>query len=118
MDARDFIAADPVATQVLDLLCVELLTWEGVTRTDQRSQIQFKRVHSFAALWVPQQYLKRELAPVVLTIMTRRRIRSKRFKEVAKPASGHFVHHLENSSPRTLDKHVFSWLERAWEDAC
>lgn len=42
MDAIDFIEADPLASQVLDLLCLELLSWNGVRRTDQRSQVQFK----------------------------------------------------------------------------
>jgi hypothetical protein len=66
---------------------------------------------------VPEQYLKRKLAPVVLSISARRRLRSKRFKEVVETARNRFMHHLELTSAKQIDAQVVRWLTMAWTDA-
>ncbi|HEX2908761.1 MAG TPA: DUF5655 domain-containing protein, partial [Phototrophicaceae bacterium] len=54
---------------------------EATVRTT-KSQIAFRRQRSFAAVWMPEQYLKREAAPLVLSVFTNTRIQSPRWKEV------------------------------------
>jgi hypothetical protein len=82
-----------------------------------KSQIGFRRQRSFAAVWMPEQYLKREAAPLVLSVFTQSRIKSSRWKEVVEPAPGRFTHHLELNDTDDIDEEVVSWLRQAWEGA-
>lgn len=117
LDALGYIKADPVASRILDKVAREVMGWDGVKRADQKSQVGFSRRHPFVALWVPEQYLRRHMAPVVLSIMARRRISSPRFKEVVEPSPGRFTHHIELSSEGDVDPVVVGWLKEAWIDA-
>lgn len=82
-----------------------------------KSQVAFLRVHAFAAVWLPAQYLKREAAPLVLTVYLRRRDPSLRWKQVVEPAAGRFTHHLELFTGAELDDEARAWLREAWEGA-
>jgi hypothetical protein len=80
-----------------------------------KSQVAFWRNHPFAWAWMPEKYLKRETAPLVLTVGLRRRDPSPRWKEVVEPKPGRFTHHLELSSVNEVDGEVAAWLKEAWE---
>jgi predicted transport protein len=82
-----------------------------------KSQIAFRRQRSFAAVWMPEQYLKREAAPLVLSVFTKTQIKSSRWKEVVEPVPGRFTHHLELKDTGDIDEEVISWLQQAWEAA-
>ena len=81
-----------------------------------KSQVAFRRNRTFALVWMPEQYLRRKAAPLVLTIPFRRRDNSPRWKEIVEPAPGRFTHHLELYSPDEVDEEVKGWLLAAWED--
>ncbi|HSF43608.1 MAG TPA: DUF5655 domain-containing protein, partial [Thermoanaerobaculia bacterium] len=82
-----------------------------------KSQIAFKRKRSFAAVWMPGQYLHRAAAPLVLTVFTPGRIQSRRWKQVVEPAPGRFSHHLEVYQSTDIDAEVEGWLQLAWDAA-
>jgi hypothetical protein len=82
----------------------------GVTK----SQVAFRRKNGFAWVWMPEMYLKREAAPLVLTIGLHRRDPSPRWKQVVEPYPGRFIHHLELYSEEDLDEEVQAVLAEAW----
>jgi hypothetical protein len=66
---------------------------------------------------MPEQYLHRSAAPLVLTVGLRRRDPSPRWKQVVEPAPGRFTHHLVLYATADLDDEVRGWLREAWEEA-
>ena len=82
-----------------------------------KSQVAFRRRKNFALVWVPEQYLKRPAAPLVLTLSFRERKASPRWKEVVEAAPGRFTHHLEVYAVKEVDAEVRGWLREAWEAA-
>ncbi len=82
-----------------------------------KSQVAFRRRKPFAWVWMPEQYLRREAAPLVLTLGFRIRDPSPRWKSIVEPAPGRFTHHLELYSVADIDEEVRQWLRLAWEAA-
>jgi len=82
-----------------------------------KSQVAFRRRINFAMVWMPEQYLRRKAAPLVLTFSFRHRDPSPRWKEIVEPAPGRFTHHLELYAPAEVDDEVRGWLQAAWEEA-
>jgi hypothetical protein len=82
-----------------------------------KSQVAFRRRKTFAWAWVPDMYLRGELAPLVLTLSLRHRDASERWKEVVEPVKGRFTHHLELRSAEEIDAEVRAWLAEAWSQA-
>ncbi len=82
-----------------------------------KSQVAFRRSRGFAYLWMPGPYLSSPKADVVLSIALKRREASKRFKEVAHPAPGRWMHHLEIQDPGDIDDEVTGWLREASDEA-
>jgi hypothetical protein len=80
------------------------------------SQIRFRRRTGFAYVWRPGQYLRSDV-PAVLSIALRREVGSPRFKEVAHPSTGVWMHHLELHDPAELDDEVRRWLAEAYDAA-
>jgi len=63
------------------------------------------------------KYLRRNTAPLVLTLSLRRRDASPRWKEIVEPYPGRFTHHLELYSRDDIDDQVRLWLREAWGSA-
>jgi hypothetical protein len=82
-----------------------------------KSQIAFRRRRNFALAWMPGQYLKGKMAPLVLTVLLPCRDGSPRWKEVVEPYPGRFTHHLELHETAEVDEEVEKWLRQAWEAA-
>ncbi len=82
-----------------------------------RSQIAFRRRRSFAWVWMPGQYLRGRVAPLVLTVSLPWRDGSPRWKEVVEPVPGRFTHHLELNNTADIDEQVSGWLRQAWDSA-
>jgi hypothetical protein len=81
------------------------------------SQISFRRRKAFAWVWMPGKYLGGDVAPLVLTLSSRNRDVSLRWKEVVEPSLGRFTHHLELYSTADVDDQVRVWLQDAWAAA-
>ncbi|NTU80464.1 MAG: hypothetical protein HGA45_13975 [Chloroflexales bacterium] len=82
-----------------------------------KSQIAFRRRRAFAWVWMPDRYLRRPAAPLVLSLALPWRDGSPRWKQVGEPAPGRFMHHLELYDLAELDDEVHTWLHQAWEAA-
>lgn len=82
-----------------------------------KSQVAFWRAKAVARVWIPEQYLGRTAAPLVLTLGFRSRDPSPRWKSIVEPAPGRFTHHLELYSAADIDDEVRGWLRRAWDAA-
>jgi hypothetical protein len=81
-----------------------------------KSQIAFRRRRGFAFVWRPGQYVQSDV-PAVLSIALPYEITSERFKAVAHPSHGVWMHHLELSAPEQVDDEVCEWLREAYEFA-
>jgi hypothetical protein len=78
--------------------------------------VAFRNRRGFAYVWNPRRHLKREV-PAVLSIALPRRIQSSRFKEVAHPSHGVWMHHLELATTDDVDEEVAAWLTEAFNAA-
>ncbi len=117
MDPETLLHGHPVARSVFEKVCSFLADLEPFEVRTSKSQIAFRRTRGFAYLWLPGQYLENPDAEVVLSIALGRHDPSARFKEVAHPAAGHWMHHLEVRHPDEIDDEVLDWLREAAEDA-
>lgn len=113
---EQLVARDETAAQLYAEVCRAVAGLGEAGMRPGRSQVAFRRRRTFAAVWMPRQYLGRG-APLVLTIYLPARDPSPRFKEVVEPAPGRFTHHLELRGPGDVDEEVLGWLRRAWEAA-
>lgn len=77
-----------------------------------KSQAAFREKRGFAYVWWPGRYLDSGV-PAVLSIALPRRIDSARFKEIANPSPGVWMHHLELHNEQELDAEVAGWLREA-----
>lgn len=115
--APDLFKNYPESLAVYDQVAKAVGNLRGVEIRTQKSQVGFYRDHPFAAVWRPGQHLSGERPPLVLSLFLRRRLRSKRWKEISEPRPGRFTHHLELNAPAEVDRQVRGWLKAAWDEA-
>lgn len=82
-----------------------------------KSQVAFRRRKAFAWMWIPDKYLHRKNAPLVLTLSFHHKDVSLRWKEIVEPTPGRFTHHLELYSANDIDDEIRNWLRDAWIEA-
>lgn len=112
-----FAGRDVHSRELFDVVRAAIESIGPATMRVSRSQVAFRRRHAFAWTWMPGQYLRGDVAPLVLTIDLRRRAGSPRWKEIVEPRPGRFTHHLELRSADEVDGEVLGWLREAWEQA-
>ncbi len=115
MDA--FFSPYPASRQIFDVLLEAARSFGPVEVEVMKSQVVLRRKKAFARVWIPEQYLHREAAPLVLTLGFRTRDPSPRWKEIVEPYPGRFTHHLELYQTSDIDPEVIAWLREAWESA-
>ncbi len=122
MNLDDFFSGQPTSRELFEGVrrAIEAIGPAEIRVT--KSQVAFApqegpRRRAFAMVWMPEQYLRRKAAPLVLTLLFRSRDLSPRWKSIVEPARGRFTHHLELYSARDIDEEVRTWLQKAWEDA-
>jgi len=114
---EEFLQQDPRALRLYARVIQAMRGLDGVEVRVSKSQIALRRQKNFALVWRPGQYLHGSVAPLVLSVLMPRRIRSARWKEVVEPAPGRFTHHLELFRVGDVDAQVRAWLRAAWETA-
>jgi len=117
MTLDEFFAGQAESRRIFEALrrAVDELGPEELRVT--RSQASFCRGRAFAWAWMPGQYLRGPVAPLMLTLSLRCRDPSPLWKEIIAPRPGRFTHHLELCSPAEVDDQVRSWLQEAWAAA-
>jgi hypothetical protein len=116
-DLDSFFAPYPRSRAILESLVEAARSLGEVEVQVMKSQVVLRRHKAFARLWIPEQYLRRPAAPLVLTLSFPTRDSSPRWKEIVEPYPGHFTHHLELFSPCEGDGEVLEWLRAAWSAA-
>lgn len=117
MTPEEFFAGKPLPHTLFTLVAQMVGALGPASLSTTKSQIAFRRRRAFAWVWMPDRYLRRPAAPLVLSIALPWRDRSPRWKEVAEPAPGRYMHHLELREPAELDAEVRAWLRQAWDAA-
>src|SRR5690606_18420658 len=112
-----FAGCDPRSRQIFEAVRSAIASTGPADVRVSKSQVAFRRRRGFAAVWMPAQYLRGEVAPLVLTINLDRRDESPRWKEVVEPRPGRFTHHLELRAVEHIDDEVLNWLREAWAEA-
>jgi hypothetical protein len=112
-----FEGCDPLARGLFEAVRVKILSIGEVEIRVTKSQVAFRRLRSFAWIWLPAQYLSGAVAPLVLSIDLDRFDTSPRWKEVAEPTLNHFMHHLELRREEDIDDGVVDCLREAWVKA-
>jgi hypothetical protein len=112
-----FFAGHPAAFAVYDRVRRILDEAGPIEVRTSKSQVGLRRGRGFAFLWLPERYLRGDVAEVVLSIAMDRPIASDRFKEVVEPAPGRWMHHLEIRDPDEIDDEVATWLRVAADRA-
>jgi hypothetical protein len=115
--AGRFFAGRPLARAVFERVRAVVEAAGGCEIRVSKSQVAFRRRRGFAFLWLPDRYLARPAAEVVLTVALGRADRSPRWKEVVHPARNQWIHHLEMQGPAAVDDEVARWLREAAERA-
>lgn len=115
MTLDEFFAAKGLSRQLFEAVHSEINALGENSMHVSKSQVAFTRRRGFAWVWMPERYLKRKAAPLVLSLSLPRRDPSPRWKQVVEPYPGRFMHHLELFDRSDLDGEVRGWLEEAWE---
>ena len=117
MTLDEFFQGYDESRQLFDSVCEMLANIGSTEMRISKSQIAFWRRKSVARVWIPARYLKRDVAPLVLTLGFDHRDPSGRWKEIVEPVPGRFTHHLELRSKGDIDDQVRTWLQQAWINA-
>jgi hypothetical protein len=113
----DYLATHEESAGLCDQIRRAITAIGPAVEKTTRSQLAFLRRRTFAWVWAPGQYLKGNVAPLVLTLDFPQHDPSPRWKEVVEPRPGLFTHHLELHAPGDIDSEVMNWLRAAWESA-
>lgn len=115
--AQFFAGRDPRSRDLFDAVCSAIMSVGEATIRVTKSEVVFRRRRGFAWVWLPAQYLRGEVAPLVLTIALRRRDDSPRWKQVVEARPERFTHHLELRVAADLDEEILARLREAWAAA-
>ena len=114
---EEFFDGYPSSRTLFDHLYRLTLTLDPVALRITKSQIALIHARPFAWIWIPEKYLHRKEAPLVLSISFPERDPSPHWKEIVEPAKAHFMHHLEIYTADNIDSEVEAWLRKAWTSA-
>lgn len=117
MRQQDFFAGHPEALAVFEKVRAVLDKVVPFEVRTTKSQVALRRRRGFAYIWIPGRYLRKPAAEVVLSIALGRHDDSPRFKQVAHPAPGIWMHHLEIHHLTDIDEQVGAWLREAADGA-
>lgn len=117
MTPEEFFAGKPLAQTLFAEVCRALDAIGPTSIRVTKSQVAFRCRRAFAWVWMPDQYVRGQTAPLVLSVSLPWRDESPRWKEVVEPAPGRCMHHLELFNPADIDAEVCAWLRHAREAA-
>lgn len=81
-----------------------------------KSQIALKTKRAFAIFWIPDNYLKKSNAKLVLSIPSRMKFEQKEWKELYEPYPGRYMHHLEIIESE-LSQAILSIIRETYEES-
>lgn len=117
LDPEHLFAGEPGASEAYRAVKEMLEPIGPVDIRTTHSQVAFRRRRGFAYLWLPVAWARGSGVLVVLSIALTRHYDSRRWKQVAHPARGIWMHHLEVRATGDLDDEVRAWLGEAYTKA-
>lgn len=115
MNLDEFFAPYPDSRPIFDRVLEAAQALGAVQLRVTRSQVALVRERPFAWAWIPEKYLRRKAAPLVLSFSFRESRPWPRWKEITEAAPHRFTHHLELWSAEDMDEAAQGWLREAWE---
>ncbi len=115
MDVDEFFAGRAGSRAIFDAVLAAASALGPVTLKVSKSQVALARGRPFAIIWIPEVYLRRPAAPLVLTLSFREPHPWPRWKEIYEAAPRRFTHHLELWSAAEVDAEVKALLHEAGE---
>lgn len=107
MDLTEFFKDFDKSREIFNFLFERISQYGDIELRVTKSQIAFVKRNPFAWVWIPERYLKRRnLAPLVLTLVFPHKHPSPRWKEIVEPRPGSFTHHLELHTIEDIDTEV------------
>ena len=113
VSTEEFFAGCPEGMAILQEVDRAVRALGPVDVRVSRSQVAFRRRRGFAYVWRPGRYVRSDV-PAVLSVVLPAHDPSDRWKEVAHPSPGVWMHHLELTSPDEVDDEVVGWLREAY----
>jgi hypothetical protein len=113
MTPDEFFARYEESALLFDEVLAVLGACEPFQMQITKSQITFRASKPFAWVWIPRRYFQRNTVPLLLSIMLPKRDSSPRWKEIAEPFKGRFMHHLELRVANIINNEVIEWLKQA-----
>jgi hypothetical protein len=117
LDPERLFADEPGASEAYRVVRAMLEEIGPVEVRTTRSQVAFRRRRGFAYLWLPVAWARGSGVHVVVSMALPRHDASRRWKQVAHPAPGVWMHHLEVRAVADLDYEVRAWLGEAYAHA-
>ncbi len=117
IDPEWLFAGEPGASEAYRVVRTMLEAIGPIDERTTRSQVAYRRRRGFAYLWLPVAWARGSGVLVVLSIALTRQDGSHRWKQVAHPAGGIWMHHLEVRAVDDLDDEVRAWLAEAYTQA-
>lgn len=117
MDLDAFFAGRTESRRIFDTIMMVVSSFGQVELRVSKSQVALALDKPFAVVWIPEMYLRRPAAPLVLTVSFPERRESKRWKAIHQINTHRFTHHLELWAPNEVDAEVLNWLEAARDAA-
>ena len=117
MTIDDFFEGRASSRRLYDAIARQISAIGEISIRVSKSQIAFKRRRNVATVWVPGQYLKGDVAPLVLTLSFPKQYPSDRWKEITQISPVRFTHHLELYKASDIDAQVKGWFRAAWDAA-
>ncbi len=113
MTLDEFFAGQPLSRAIYEAVYRSLQDLGPLEPRITKTQVAFKRQRDFAWVWMPEKYLRRKAAPLVLSLAFRARDPSPRWKEIVEPRPGRYMHHLELYDPADVDDEVRAWIKKS-----
>ena len=117
MTVDEYFRGKPESRKLFESVRSVLQAFDEVNMRVTKSQVAFYRRKAFAWAWMPGQYVRGRVSPLVLTLSLPFQDSSPRWKEIVEPRPGRFIHHLELYSPDNIDDQVREWVWIAWTNA-
>lgn len=116
VQGEEFFGSDQKAVAIYRAVAAPIVGRGDVDVRVTKSQVAFRARRGFAYMWAPGRYVASDV-PVVLSIALSERLPAARFKAIAHPSPGVWMHHLELRLVKDVDREVREWIRRAYGEA-
>jgi hypothetical protein len=112
--AEALFAGRAESRQLFRLVSDYILSQGAVEIVPRKTQVGFKRARTFAWIWLPQMWIKKQpRGSITLTFSLEHQVRDRRIKQSVEPYPGRYTHHVVITRAAEFDAQVKGWLREA-----